>query len=78
MTLAQLYLLYRYDADAVHYVTPTDDNRHQTVRMQELGLFSEVGAEIGDMIVATVHRERIAALVDPKSDALARLIAKED
>jgi isocitrate lyase len=30
MTLLQLFLIHRYKIDSVHYVTPTDDNQHQT------------------------------------------------
>jgi isocitrate lyase len=30
MTLMQLFLIHRYKADSVHYLTPTDDNKHQT------------------------------------------------
>ena len=43
MTLAQLFLLYRYKIDSVHYLTPTEDNHHQTDRMKARGVFSKNG-----------------------------------
>ena len=74
MTLVQLFLIHRYRAGRVHYLTPTDDNRSQTERMQALGIFSEVRTEVGQIIVAEVNRERIVELVRPEGDALAELI----
>ena len=32
MTLIQLFLIYRYKSNSVHYVTPTEDNQKQKVR----------------------------------------------
>src|SRR3970282_1390918 len=58
MTLVQLFRTHRYRAGSVHYLTPTDDNRAQTQRMQELGIFTVVRTEIGQIIFADVHRER--------------------
>ena len=37
MTLVQLFLIHRYGAGSLHYLTPTEDNRSQTQRMQDLG-----------------------------------------
>jgi isocitrate lyase len=66
MTLVQLFLIHRYRATSVHYLTPTDDNRAQTERMRGLGLFSDVQSEIGQLIVGQVDESRVAALVgDP-------------
>jgi isocitrate lyase len=77
MFLAQLFLVHRYKASSVHYVTPTDDNQSQTEGMKRLGLFDEVHTEIGDIIVATVNVSRVAELVKPNGEALKKLIAKE-
>ncbi|HVR43253.1 MAG TPA: isocitrate lyase ICL2 [Thermoanaerobaculia bacterium] len=77
MTLIHLYLIHRYRAETVHYVTPTDDNRYQTERMKAHGLFSEVSTEVGQIIVADVNRERIAELLAPDRDRLGKLIRKE-
>jgi isocitrate lyase len=66
MTLVQLFLIHRYRATSVHYLTPTDDNRAQTERMRDLGIFSDVQSEIGQLIVGQVDEGRVTALVaDP-------------
>jgi isocitrate lyase len=77
MTLVQLFLIHRYRAGSIHYLTPTEDNRAQTQRMQELGIFSVVRTEIGQIVVADVNRERVAALVGPDGDVLASLIRRQ-
>ena len=41
MTLVQLFLIHRYKASSVHYLTPTEDNAMQTQRMKGLGIFTE-------------------------------------
>jgi isocitrate lyase len=76
MTLIQLFLMHRYRAGSIHYLTPTEDNRSQTQRMLELGLFTVVRTEIGQIIVADVNREHVEALVRPNADALAALIRR--
>src|SRR5262249_58194838 len=40
MTLNHLFLVHRYKIWAVHYVSPTDDNRYQAQKMKTHGLFS--------------------------------------
>ncbi|MQA30656.1 MAG: isocitrate lyase [Luteitalea sp.] len=74
MTLVQVFLMHRYKAGSVHYVTPTEDNERQTAKMKELGIFSFVNTEVGAIIVAEVQRERIAELVAPGGAALGALI----
>lgn len=76
MTLAQLFLIHRYKAALVHYVTPTEDNEHQTQKMKRLGIFSDVKTEVGRIIVADVNRARVAELVRPDAEALTQLIRK--
>jgi isocitrate/methylisocitrate lyase len=76
MTLVQLFLIDRYRVGSVHYVTPTQDNQLQTARMKDLGIFTDVNTEVGQIIVATVNRERIADLLGPDRNALERLIEK--
>jgi isocitrate lyase len=76
MTLVQLFLIHRYGAGSLHYLTPTEDNRSQTQRMQDLGIFSVVRTEIGQIIVADVDRERVSELVRPGGDSLAELIGQ--
>ena len=74
MTLVQLFLIHRYGARSLHYLTPTEDNRSQTQRMQEFGIFTVVRTEIGQIIVAEVNRERVDELVRPDGRALAEFM----
>jgi isocitrate lyase len=74
MTLLHLFLIHRYRASAVHYLTPTDDNRRQGQRMLELGIFKSVNDEVGEIIVADVNAAVIRALVDPARSELEQLI----
>jgi isocitrate lyase len=76
MTLIQLFLIHRYKAVSVHFVSPTEDNQHQAAKMKHHGLFSDVHSEIGHIIVATVNAERVAELLNPDREALTRLIDK--
>jgi isocitrate lyase len=76
MTLVQLFLIHRYRAASVHYLTPSEDNRSQTQRMKGLGIFTVVRTEIGQIIVADVDRDRVGELVQPGGEKLAELIRK--
>jgi isocitrate lyase len=77
MTLIHLWLIHRFKADAVYYVTPTEDNLYQTEKMKSHGIFSDVYQEVGEIIVADVNHERIEELLAPDHAALMRLIRKE-
>jgi isocitrate/methylisocitrate lyase len=77
MTLIHLFLVHRYEADSVHYVTPTEDNQYQTTKMKSHGIFSEVSTEVGQIIVADVNHARIEELLEPDRIKLGRLIRKE-
>jgi isocitrate lyase len=76
MTIAQLFLIHRYNASSVHYVTPTEDNEFQTQRMKSVGIFSDVHTEIGQIIVAQVSKERVAELLKPDRVLLLEIIRK--
>jgi isocitrate lyase len=76
MTVAQLFLIHRYNANSMHYVTPTEDNVFQTQRMKSAGIFSEVQTEIGQIIVAQVNKERVAELLNPDRVLLSEMIHK--
>jgi isocitrate lyase len=76
MTLSQLFLIHRYNASSVHYVTPTEDNQFQAQKMKSLGIFSNVSTEIGQIIVANVSKERVAELLTPDRVLLLELISK--
>jgi isocitrate lyase len=77
MTLIHLWLVHRFKADAVIYVTPTEDNLYQTSKMKSHGIFSEVYQEVGEIIVAEVNKPRIEDLLKPDRVALRKLITKE-
>ena len=76
MTVAQLFLIHRYNASSVHYVTPTEDNEFQTQRMKSVGIFSDVHTEIGQIIVAIVSKERVAELLNPDRVLLLEMMSK--
>ena len=77
MTLVHLFLVHRFKAASVHYVTPTEDNQYQVAKMRSHGIFSEVNTEVGQIIVADVNRQRISEFLAPDQEALRRLIRKE-
>jgi isocitrate lyase len=77
MTLVHLFLVHRFKADSVHYVTPTEDNQYQVEKMTSHGIFSEVNTEVGQIIVANVNRQRISEFLAPDQEELGRLIRKE-
>jgi len=77
MTLVHLFLVHRFKADSVHYVTPTEDNQYQVAKMKSHGIFREVNTEVGQIIVADVNHQRISDLLAPDQEALRRLIRKE-
>ncbi|MGB7621647.1 MAG: isocitrate lyase ICL2 [Terriglobia bacterium] len=77
MTLIHLFLVHRFRADSVHYVTPTEDNQYQVAKMRSQGIFHEVNTEVGQIIVADVDHQRISELLAPDREALGRLIRKQ-
>jgi isocitrate lyase len=76
MTLLHVFLIHRYKAFSVHYVSPTEDNTYQTEKMHKLGIYDEVHTEVGHIIVAAVNTKRIKELLNPDRAALTRLIAR--
>jgi isocitrate lyase len=76
MAMVQLFLIHRYKAEWLHYLTPTEDNENQTAKMKNLGIFKAVNAEVGRIIVAEVDRERVAQLLKPDRQELQALIRK--
>jgi isocitrate lyase len=77
MTLVHLYLIYRYKVNSVHFVTPTEDNLHQTNGMKAQGIFSSASQEIGEIIVADVAIEQVKQFVGADRSELVALIAKK-
>ena len=76
MTLVQLFLIHRYKASAVHYLTPTEDNESQTQKMKSMGIFSDVQTEVGQIIVADVNKQVVDELLKPDRAALLEMIRK--
>lgn len=78
MTLMHLFLIHRYKAESVHYVSPTEDNEKQTQGMRKLGIYDDVNTEVGDIIVAAVNTEQMKKLMNPDQVELKKLIAKKN
>jgi isocitrate lyase len=78
MTLVHLWLIHRYKADSVHYVSPTEDNQYQAAKMKAHGLFSGVTTEVGQIIVADVDHASVERLLAADRVALGKLIRKEE
>ena len=76
MTLLHLFLIHRYKAVAIHYVSPTDDNHRQCEGLQQLGIFDSVYDEVGQIIVANVNGAVVTDLAQPNSNAREKLIDK--
>jgi isocitrate lyase len=76
MTLVQLFLIHRYKANAVHYLTPTEDNESQTQKMKSMGIFSDVTTEVGQIIVANVNKPVVDELLKSDRAALLEMIRK--
>jgi isocitrate lyase len=76
MTLLHLYLIHRYRASSVHYVSPTEDNRVQTERMRDLGIYGAVSLDVGEIIVAEVDAGRVGELVGGDGGPIRDLITR--
>jgi isocitrate lyase len=76
MTLLHLFLIHRYKAASIHYLTPTEDNRRQSASMKALGMFEVTKEEVGEIIVADVNADTVRVLVDPTGGEIEQLIIK--
>jgi isocitrate lyase len=74
MTLVHLFLVHRYKAVSVHYVSPTEDNRYQAQKMKAHGLFTDVHDEVGQIIVADVSQEGVKTLLAADRERLNAVI----
>ncbi|NQZ75317.1 MAG: isocitrate lyase family protein [Ekhidna sp.] len=68
MTLIHLFLLNRFKANVVHYLTPTKDNHKQCEAMTKRGIYQNFNEEVGKIIVAEVNKERIASYLSESSE----------
>lgn len=78
MTLIFLFLLHRYSVNAIHFITPSDDNWKQTAGMSAMGILYDVSDEIGEIIVAEVNVDRVKQLAEADQVELKKLIAKKN
>ena len=46
----------------MYYLTPNEDNEAQCAKMNEMGIFTSVKEEIGQLMVATVGRDQVTEL----------------
>ncbi|MEQ9093532.1 MAG: isocitrate lyase ICL2 [Miltoncostaeaceae bacterium] len=72
-TLLHLFLIHRYGASAIHYLTPTEDNHRQSESLLKRGIFSSTTDEVGEIIVAEINEQAVEKLVaneSPERDAL--------
>ena len=76
MTLLHLFVMHRYKTEAIHYLTPTDDNHRMAENLLQLEIFDTIADEVGEIIVADVKRSTVAKLVAEDGDALTQLITK--
>ena len=76
VTLLHLFLIHRYKAAAIHYLSPTEDNARQSESMEALGIFSATHEEVGQIIVADINMDVIKPLVDGDSAAREKLITR--
>eukprot|EP01013_Petalomonas_cantuscygni_P030335 TRINITY_DN56300_c0_g1_i1.p1 TRINITY_DN56300_c0_g1~~TRINITY_DN56300_c0_g1_i1.p1 ORF type:complete len:1398 (-),score=445.34 TRINITY_DN56300_c0_g1_i1:415-4608(-) len=76
MTLLHLFLIHRYNANTIHYVDPTNDNKQLSQGLLRRNIFSDVKDEIGGIIVAIVDKTTIERLVAKESKLLKQIITK--
>ena len=67
MTLLHLFLIHRYRATSIHFLTPTDDNRRQCEHLLARGIFRSVSDEVGEIIVADVDAATVRRLATDES-----------
>ena len=74
MTLMHLFLIHRYKAESIHYLTPTEDNKNAADALVRRGLFTSSHDEVGDIIVADISAATVADWVKPDSAGRQALI----
>jgi isocitrate lyase len=76
MTLMHFFLLHRYKADLVHYLTPTDDNRLSVQRMMQNGVFRAARTDDPNLIAIEVDNAR-GQKIFANEDSIKRFIARQ-
>ncbi len=68
MTLLHVFLINRYKSNSVHYLTPTQDNLNQCQAMKNLGIYTHVQNEIGQIIVTEVNAEQLKSYLENEQE----------
>lgn len=76
-TLLHAFMIHRYKAVSVHYVSPNEDNTRQAERMKELGMYDEVHTEIGHIIVAHVNGKYMEDFLANEDESVRAMISKQ-
>ncbi len=74
MTLMHLFLIHRYKINAIHFLSPTDDNHKQAEGMRNNGIFGNVTDEVGEIIVAEVSVDDVQPLLGDDRTVLSAFI----
>lgn len=77
MTLVQLFLIHRFNADIVEFMTPNEDNRQQTFGMQAHGIFKDVIEEIGDIIVTHIDKQVVGEIIGEDGQGIQLFLNKK-
>ena len=76
MTLMHFFLLHRYKAALVHYLTPTEDNRLSVRRMIQNGVFRETRTDDPNVIAIEVDTAR-AQKIFANDESIKRFISRQ-
>jgi isocitrate lyase len=76
MMMLHLFVIQRYHADAIHYVTPTDDNHRLAEYMKRVGIYSSVSDEVGEIIVADVDDDWVSGLLNQNGNGIVELFTE--
>ena len=73
MMMLHVFLIHRYGAEAIHYVSPTADNHRLAEYMEKVGIYGSVSDEVGEIIVAHVDSSWLDRLMDPNGEGIVGL-----
>lgn len=58
--LMHIFLINRFKADSIYYLTPTEDNRAQCAAMQKYGIYTSVSDQVGEIITTEIETQYTA------------------
>ena len=73
MMMLHLFLIHRYGAEAIHYVSPTADNHRLAEFMEKVGIYDSVSDEVGEIIVAHADSGWLDRMMDPNGEGIVGL-----